>query len=190
MSLLELGCARTTAELALDVATELAADRAVVIVDDLPGDGIAALLEQGGHERIRVVAAPGDPLPEERLLGVGSVGPGAAWTDLAGLGGETVLVVRAGYATTDWLHTVARQLADGGIAVLGVVLVDADPSDHSDGTLWDGLHTALRGRWPSSSDMDMVTAELPYHHENGRSHTDDMPTKRFTPVRYGDGEGR
>jgi hypothetical protein len=41
---------------------------------------------------------------------------------------------------------VARQLADCGIPIVGVVLVDPDPRDRSDGTLWDGLHTALRGR--------------------------------------------
>jgi hypothetical protein len=27
-----------------------------------------------------------------------------------------------------------------------VVLVHPDPRDRTDGTLWDGLHTALRGR--------------------------------------------
>jgi hypothetical protein len=27
-----------------------------------------------------------------------------------------------------------------------VVLIDPDPRDRTDGTLWDGLHTALRGR--------------------------------------------
>jgi hypothetical protein len=26
------------------------------------------------------------------------------------------------------------------------VLIDPDPRDRTDGTLWDGLHTALRGR--------------------------------------------
>jgi hypothetical protein len=77
---------------------------------------------------------------------VGSVAPGAAWTDLAELGSETVLVVRAGHADARWLHTVARQLADCRIPIVGVVLVDPDPKDRTDGTLWDGLHTALRGR--------------------------------------------
>jgi hypothetical protein len=56
-----------------------------------------------------------------------------------------VLVVRAGHGSAAWLHTVARQLADQRIAVIGVVLIDPDPRDHTDGTLWDGLHTALRG---------------------------------------------
>jgi hypothetical protein len=27
-----------------------------------------------------------------------------------------------------------------------VVLIDPDPRDRTDGTLWDGLHTALRGQ--------------------------------------------
>ncbi|MDG4865009.1 polysaccharide biosynthesis protein, partial [Streptomyces sp. T-3] len=81
-----------------------------------------------------------------RRLGVGSVAPGTAWTDLHYLGTQTVLVVRAGHGSAAWLHTVARQLADLCIPVIGVVLIDPDPRDRTDGTLWDGLHTALRGR--------------------------------------------
>jgi hypothetical protein len=81
---------------------------------------------------------------------VGSVRPGGAWTDLKRLGGETVLVVRAGRSDASWLHTVARQLADCAIAVIGVVVVNPDPRDRSDGTLWDGRHTALRGRVSST----------------------------------------
>ncbi|GAA0495014.1 Wzz/FepE/Etk N-terminal domain-containing protein [Streptomyces olivaceiscleroticus] len=83
---------------------------------------------------------------EGPVVGVGSVAPGTAWTDLPHLGTRTVLVVRAGHGSAAWLHTVARQLADQCIAVLGVVLIDPDPRDRTDGTLWDGLHTALRGR--------------------------------------------
>jgi capsular polysaccharide biosynthesis protein len=108
VSLLELGCARSTKAIALDLA--------------------AALSDQ------------------EPRFGVGSVAPGAAWTDLQYLGTRTVLVVRAGHGSAAWLHTVARQLADQRIAVIGVVLIDPDPRDRTDGTLWDGLHTALRGR--------------------------------------------
>ena len=81
----------------------------------------------------------------ERRLGVGSVAPGTAWTALPDLGTQTVLVVRAGHGNAAWLHTVARQLADLLIPVIGVVLIDPDPRDRTDGTLWDGLHTALRG---------------------------------------------
>lgn len=72
--------------------------------------------------------------------------PGTAWTDLQYLGTRTVLVVRAGHGSTAWLHTVARQLADQRIAVIGAVLIDPDPRDRTDGTLWDGPSTALRGR--------------------------------------------
>lgn len=97
---------------------------------------------------------------------VGSVAPGTAWTDLAELGRETVLVVRAGYAETSWLHTVARQLADCRIPILGVVLVDPDPKDRTDGTLWDGLHTALRGRERKHTD-----------------HNGDAATKVLAPLR-------
>ena len=57
-----------------------------------------------------------------------------------------MLVVRAGHAGTAWLHTVARQLADQRVAVIGVVLIDPDPRDRTDGTLWDGPRTARRDR--------------------------------------------
>ncbi|MEF9906979.1 Wzz/FepE/Etk N-terminal domain-containing protein [Streptomyces sp. P9-A2] len=83
--------------------------------------------------------------PGERRLGVGSVAPGTAWTDLRCLGTRTVLVVRAGHGSAAWLHTVARQLAEQRITVIGVVLIDPDPRDRTDGTLWDGPHTAPRG---------------------------------------------
>ncbi|MFI5605896.1 Wzz/FepE/Etk N-terminal domain-containing protein [Amycolatopsis sp. NPDC051903] len=144
LSLLELGAPGVAAGLALDIAQELAEDGPVVVVDDLPHRDAAKLPAAGD---VKVVEA-GDPAAKRaaHLIGVGSVAPGTAWTDLEYLGRETVLVVRSGHANTLWLHTVARQLADCGIPVLGVVLVDPDPKDHTDGTLWDGLHTALRGR--------------------------------------------
>ncbi|QRP45457.1 Wzz/FepE/Etk N-terminal domain-containing protein [Amycolatopsis sp. FDAARGOS 1241] len=144
LSLLELGAPGVAAGLALDIAKELAEDGPVVVVDDLPHRDAA---KQPAMGDVTVVEA-GDPAAKRatHLIGVGTVAPGTAWTDLAYLGRETVLVVRSGYANTLWLHTVARQLADCGIPVLGVVLVDPDPKDHTDGTLWDGLHTALRGR--------------------------------------------
>jgi Mrp family chromosome partitioning ATPase len=84
--------------------------------------------------------------PQEQRIGVGSVAPGTAWTDLQHLGSRTVLVVRAGHGSAAWLHTVARQLADQHIPVIGVVLIDPDPRDRTDGTLWDGSANALRGR--------------------------------------------
>ncbi|MER6534231.1 Wzz/FepE/Etk N-terminal domain-containing protein [Streptomyces sp. 900105755] len=146
VSLLELGCARATGVIALDLARNLAAEGPVTVVDALPRQQLA-----GRHQR------PGDPTvvgaehaatlaPQERTIGVGSVAPGTAWTDLQYLGAQTVLVVRAGHAGAAWLHTVARQLADQRIPVIGVVLIDPDPRDRTDGTLWDGLQTALRGR--------------------------------------------
>ncbi|MGW1004259.1 Wzz/FepE/Etk N-terminal domain-containing protein [Streptomyces sp. NPDC002520] len=146
VSLLELGCARSTSVIVLDLAGALAADGPVVVIDGLPG------LRLGGRR-----PKPGDPTVvsgerasavshQERRLGVGSVAPGTAWTDLQYLGTQTVLVVRAGHGSAAWLHTVARQLADQRIPVIGVVLIDPDPRDRTDGTLWDGLHTALRGQ--------------------------------------------
>lgn len=177
VSLLELGCARTTAALAMDLAEELALDGRVVIVDDLPGRELG----RPGREPespIRIVAGGERPAGDrERQLGVGSVAPGTAWTDLGHLGAETLLVVRAGHGSTAWLHTVARQLADLHVPVIGVVLVDPDPRDRTDGTLWDGLHTALRGRTRAST------------RENGAgSSAGELPTVKFAPVRATDGK--
>ncbi|MGP9023067.1 Wzz/FepE/Etk N-terminal domain-containing protein [Streptomyces sp. BR1] len=145
VSLLELGCARTTSVIALDLAEALAPDGPVVIIDALPGSELANSRQK--PEGLTVVSgeSAADVPDEARRLGVGSVSPGTAWTDLQYLGSQTVLVVRAGHGSAAWLHTVARQLADLSIPVIGVVLIDPDPRDRTDGTLWDGLHTALRG---------------------------------------------
>ncbi|MBK1784120.1 Wzz/FepE/Etk N-terminal domain-containing protein [Prauserella cavernicola] len=201
VSVLELGCPEAAAELALNLAEELAIDGKVVLVDDLPGRRLGRLAD-AAERPIRIVEADSLPLPvwpEEQHIGVGSVSPGTAWTDLGRLGTETVLVVRAGHASTLWLHTVARQLADAGIPIIGVVLVEPDPKDRSDGTLWDGLHTALRGRagrqlpsareeQPASDQATEVFA--PVRPENGLNHTEDLPTTRFAPVRQTDVEVR
>ncbi|EMD29129.1 Wzz/FepE/Etk N-terminal domain-containing protein [Amycolatopsis azurea] len=144
VSLLDLGARRVTAALAVDMARELAEKGPVSLVDDLPK---ANLRELAGDAPIQVLDRGDAPLNgKERRIGVGSIEPGTAWTDLEFLGEETILVVRTAHANTEWLHTVARQLADRRIPIIGVVLVDPDPRDHTDGTLWDGLHTALRGR--------------------------------------------
>ncbi|MEV7237469.1 Wzz/FepE/Etk N-terminal domain-containing protein [Streptomyces sp. NPDC051020] len=146
VSLLELGCARSTSVIALDLARTLAADGPVVIIDGLPGPQLAKRRLKPGDPTVvsgeRAASVP----HQERRVGVGSVAPGTAWTDLQYLGTQTVLVVRAGHGSAAWLHTVARQLADQRIVVIGVVLIDPDPRDRTDGTLWDGLDTALRAR--------------------------------------------
>ncbi|MFJ9077513.1 Wzz/FepE/Etk N-terminal domain-containing protein [Streptomyces sp. NPDC102278] len=145
VSLLDLGCARTTSVIALDLAGALGEEGPVVIVDGLPGRRLAHRHPRPGDPAVVDGASAAGPSRQERRLGVGSVAPGAAWTDLQYLGTRTVLVVRAGHAGAAWLHTVARQLADLGIAVIGVVVIDPDPRDRTDGTLWDGAHTAPRG---------------------------------------------
>ncbi|MGH3948609.1 MAG: Wzz/FepE/Etk N-terminal domain-containing protein [Pseudonocardiaceae bacterium] len=178
VSLLELGCSRTVAALARDMADALAADRPVVVVDDLPGRHLIKLTKKT-ESPIRILdgtdgaaGLPPSTCRPEQYLGVGSVRPGTAWTDLGRLGAETLLVVRAGHANTLWLHTVARQLADAEILVIGVVLVHPDPRDRSDGTLWDGLHTALRGR------VTRRAGSTPAVSQNG-----DHPTEPFAPVK-------
>ena len=145
LSLLELGCARSTAVIAVDLARALAQEEPLVVVDGLPGGRFPRRRKPGDPVVVRgefVATVP----PQSDRIGVGSVAPGTAWTDLQYLGTRTVLVVRAGHGGAAWLHSVARQLADLRIAVAGVVLIDPDPRDRTDGTLWDGTQTALRGR--------------------------------------------
>jgi hypothetical protein len=146
VSLLELGCARSASVIALDLARAMAAEGPVTVVDGLPGAQLAGRRQKPGDPTVVGGERAATVSPQERRIGVGSVAPGTAWTDLQYLGAQTVLVVRAGHGSAAWLHTVARQLADQHIPVIGVVLIDPDPRDRTDGTLWDGLQTALRGR--------------------------------------------
>ncbi|MEV7148006.1 Wzz/FepE/Etk N-terminal domain-containing protein [Streptomyces sp. NPDC093084] len=146
VSLLELGCARGASALALDLARTMAAEGPVTVVDGLPRPLLAGRRQKPGDPAVVGAERAGAVPPQERRIGVGSVAPGTAWTDLRHLGTQTVLVVRAGHGSAAWLHTVARQLADQRIPVIGVVLIDPDPRDRTDGTLWDGVQTALRGR--------------------------------------------
>jgi capsular polysaccharide biosynthesis protein len=183
VSVLELGAPKVAATLATDVAVELAADRSVAIVAD-PANRITAAPTGTAHP-VRVLGADdtSPAVPGETRIGLGSVAPGTAWTDLTHLGGETLLVVRAGHANTAWLHTVARQLADVAIPIVGVVLIDPDPRDRTDGTLWDGLHTALRGRTkhtPVNGTNGSNGSNGNGKHANGN--TAELPTRRIAPV--------
>lgn len=146
VSLLELGAEQNTTVLALNLARALTAEGPVAVVDGLPGAPLAGRRPKPGDPTVVGGERAGSVPDGERRIGVGSVAPGTAWTDLRHLGTQTVLVVRAGHSSVAWLHTVARQLAEQGIPVVGVVLIDPDPRDRTDGTLWDGLHIALRGR--------------------------------------------
>ncbi|GLY41144.1 exopolysaccharide biosynthesis protein [Amycolatopsis sp. NBRC 101858] len=189
VSLLELGAPKLAAALALDIAGELAADGKASVLDDLPNEDVRKLAGETNSEVTVVGAGDPDAEPDERRVGVGTVSPGTAWTDLEHLGQETVLVVKAGHANTLWLHTVARQLADQQIPIIGVVLVDPDPRDKSDGTLWDGLHTALRGRAKTApaehrasvvghDRIDELAARIAE-----RVAVAEPPTRRIAPVR-------
>jgi hypothetical protein len=188
VSVLELGAAPLATALATDVAGELAATQPVVLVSDAE---IRNLPEGVRHTGTDDTSAPE---AGEARIGVGSVAPGTAWTDLPHLGAETLLVVKAGHANTAWLHTVARQLADAGIPVAGVVLADPDRRDKSDGTLWDGLHTALRGRARHKTAGTDTSTTTSTTNGTGKSTTNgtnvhDLPTKRFSPVRAGEKKG-
>lgn len=181
LSVLELGAPGLAADLTADLAERWAEQRRVVIVEDPPGRIDRAELDS---ERVRVVDVDESAREHgtgEVRLGLGSVAPGAVWTGLARLGDETVLVVRAGFATEAGLHTVARQLADLAVPVVGVVLVDPDPGDRSDGTLWDGLHTALRGRTVRAAPEAIANG----NGSRGSGLDDGLPTVRFEPVRKG-----
>ncbi|QES10169.1 polysaccharide biosynthesis protein [Streptomyces venezuelae] len=146
LSLLELGSGRSTTTIALDLAGALADEGPVTIVDGLPGGRLAGRRPRPGDPTVLGGDAAAAVPYQERRLGVGSVAPGTAWTDLHHLGTRTVLVVHAGHGSAAWLHTVARQLADQRIAVIGVVLIDPDPRDRTDGTLWDVAQAVPRGR--------------------------------------------
>ncbi|KAB1144784.1 polysaccharide biosynthesis protein [Streptomyces luteolifulvus] len=179
LSLLELGCARSTSMIALQLAGALAAEGPVVVIDGLPGAQLAGRRPKPGDPTVVSGERADAVSDQERRFGVGSVAPGTAWTDLQYLGTRTVLVVRAGHGSAAWLHTVARQLADQRIEVIGVVLIDPDPRDRTDGTLWDGLHTALRGR-----------SERPARQNGtGRPRTERLPAWA-TPVPDNDQEAR
>lgn len=152
VSLLEIGCPDTAAALALDIAAHITPERPVVIVDDLR-EGHLRQADKKARHAVEIVETANLPLDRisaslrpELYLGVGGVGPGTSWAGVGNLGSEALLVIRAGRATTLWLHTVARQLARLGISVIGVVLVQPDPRDRSDGTLWDATDTTLRDR--------------------------------------------
>ncbi|OSP27704.1 polysaccharide biosynthesis protein, partial [Streptomyces sp. 13-12-16] len=146
VSLLELGCARGASAIALDLAGALGAKGPVAVVDGLPGPQLSGRRPKPGDPTVVGSSDAAAVTPGELRVGVGSVAPGTAWTDLRHLGTRTVLVVRAGHGSAAWLHTVARQLADQRITVIGVVLIDPDPRDRTDGTLWDGPCTAPRDR--------------------------------------------
>ncbi len=173
VSLLEIGCPGTAAALALDIAGQLTPERPVVIVADLSREYLSEAGEPSGSPA-RIVDVADLPIDQpspgrdpELYLGVGSVGPQTSWVDLSRLGAETLLIVRAGHATTLGLHTVARQLAYTEISAIGVVLVHPDPRDRSDGTLWDALHTVVRERH-LTVDRPPMPNERPGPSSNGR----------------------
>ncbi|WP_369374449.1 Wzz/FepE/Etk N-terminal domain-containing protein [Streptomyces sp. cg36] len=174
LSLLELGCARSTGAIALALAEALAADGPVAIVDGLPGLPLADSAGPGGPTVVSGERARGGS-PEERRFGVGSVAPGATWIDLPHLGARTVLVVRAGHGSAAWLHTVARQLAELGVPVIGVVLIDPDPRDRTDGTLWDGPPTAPRGHNGQARQNEGAASHPVQAVGEGRRRTERLP---------------
>lgn len=133
--------------------------------------GSVSLLEIGcpgvAEALARDITAQLAPERPELSLGVGVVGPGASWVDLGRLGAETLLVVRAGHASTAGLHIIARQLAQSEISAIGAVLVHPDPKDRTDGTLWEGLHAVLRGI-PATTGHASMPGRPPARSDNGQ----------------------
>lgn len=180
-SLLEIGCPRTAAVLALDIAEQLAAERQVLLLDDLPGSHLRRA-GRDAPDQVEIVdradltgrRAPPGP-NRELVLRAGSVGPGTSWVDLAEFGRDVLLIVRAGRATALWLHTVARQLAYAGIAPIGVVVVAPHPRDHTDGAVWEALHAAIQavsqrnGAVPHELSRSILSGDSvnPFSRENG-----------------------
>jgi hypothetical protein len=160
--LVEVGAADVAAGLATGIATELAADGVeVLVVDDLPGDRSRVEAVEGSG--VRVVDGAEFARTEERdaattVVGLTSAAPGTTWSGPLFAGASAFVVVRAGGADTAWLHTVARRLDDAGVECLGVVLVDPDRRDRSDGTLWDGSHATLRQQVLASAADAVVDA--------------------------------
>lgn len=179
VSLLELGCARGTGRIALGLARELADDGPVVLVDGLPGKELADSRRRPEDPAVVGGEAAESVPPLTRRIGVGSVAPGTAWTDLRHLGHRAVLVVRAGHGSAAWLHTVARQLADQRVPVIGVVLIDPDPRDRTDGTLWDGTPTAPVGAQerpaPRNGTGRPLTERQAPQNQTGRPRTERPP---------------
>ena len=173
ISLLEVGCPGTAAALALDIAEQLTPERPVVIIADLGREHMSGAGETSDRPATIVDVSdlphhqPSPAQGSALYLGVGSVGPGTSWADLRRLGGETLLIVRAGHATTLGLHTIARQLAYSAISAIGVVLVQPHPRDRSDGTLWDALHMVRRGRH-ATVDMPPMPGQRHEPFGNGR----------------------
>ncbi|MFD3515777.1 Wzz/FepE/Etk N-terminal domain-containing protein [Streptomyces sp. NPDC058657] len=185
VALLELGCARSTGELALGLAGALAAEGPVTVVDGLPGRQLAGRRPKPGDPAVVDGTSTPAPAREGLWIGAGSVAPGTAWTDLRHLGSRAVLVVRAGHGSAAWLHTVARQLADQRIAVIGVVLIDPDPGDRTDGTLWDGAHLAPRGRNKRPSRLNGTS---PHRTERRQDRTARVPDARAPGTQVPDNE--
>ncbi|GGR62800.1 Wzz/FepE/Etk N-terminal domain-containing protein [Streptomyces roseolus] len=179
VSLLELGCARETGAVALDLARALGADGPVAVVDGLPGLPLAGRRPAPGDPVVVDGGGAAELSHRERRLGVGSVAPGAAWADLPQLGARAVLFVRAGFGSVAWLHAVARHLADQRVPVVGVVLVDPDPRDRTDGTLWDGAASGTP-RAPEARRSPRNGGDAPHARGavgEGRWRTDRLPVR-------------
>lgn len=153
-SLLELGCPRTAAMLAIDIATRAGVERdPITLVNDLAGNELKRLAvgDEPSFKVIDVADLPLNPSDETtpgRQLGVGTLAPGRSWLDLERLGKNALLVIHAGHATAPWLNVIADQLSLAGISPIGIVLVAPHPSDRSDGALWNALHAVTDGVEP------------------------------------------
>lgn len=108
-----------------------------------PAPGEVALLHIGCAQVATALAEHMSSLPQPSAPRVGSLSPSPGWPALAEFGRLAVLAVRAGHGSESELHAIARDLADAEIEVLGIVLVDAHPRDHTEGSAGPEYYEAM-----------------------------------------------
>lgn len=116
-----------------EASTELASAGAALarMIASTPGG--VALLHIGCPGVAAALAEHVSGLPGSPELRVGALLPRPGWPAVQEFGPVVVLLVRAGHTSEATLRATARDLARAETAVLGIVLVDAHPKDHTDG---------------------------------------------------------
>lgn len=121
------------------------------LVASAPGE--VALLHVGAADVATALAERISDESQSPAPCVGGLAPSPGWPAIAEFGRLAVLVVRAGHCTEPELRSVARDLARAETEVLGIVLVDAHPRDHSEGAAAAEYYEAMahHREWVRSS---------------------------------------